>query len=95
MSDYKPTEHGGLRQDGQPDKRVGTGGITSLIFFLTNKLLTTPQSLLKERSTPMRQESRAVIHLEAPVTQSPLVLVTAAVPLRVVSTAVDCGVDMR
>lgn len=26
MSDYKPTEHGGLRQDGQPDKRVGTGG---------------------------------------------------------------------
>ncbi|KAF2621132.1 hypothetical protein BU25DRAFT_416343 [Macroventuria anomochaeta] len=25
MSDYKPTEHGGLRQDGQPDKRVGTG----------------------------------------------------------------------
>ena len=26
MSDYKPTEHDGLRQDGQPDKRVGTGG---------------------------------------------------------------------
>ncbi|KAK7415231.1 hypothetical protein QQZ08_012405 [Neonectria magnoliae] len=26
MSDtYKPTEHGGLREDGQPDKRVGTG----------------------------------------------------------------------
>jgi len=25
MSDYKPTEHDGLRQDGQPDKRVGTG----------------------------------------------------------------------
>ncbi|KAG9664086.1 hypothetical protein KCU64_g914, partial [Aureobasidium melanogenum] len=22
---YKPTEHGGLREDGQPDKRVGTG----------------------------------------------------------------------
>ncbi|KAH7024385.1 uncharacterized protein B0I36DRAFT_352626 [Microdochium trichocladiopsis] len=27
MSDdrYKPTEHGGLREDGQPDRRVGTG----------------------------------------------------------------------
>jgi len=25
MSDYKPTENDGLRQDGQPDKRVGTG----------------------------------------------------------------------
>ncbi|KAH8684956.1 hypothetical protein BGZ61DRAFT_534156 [Ilyonectria robusta] len=26
MSDtYKPTEHGGLREDGKPDKRVGTG----------------------------------------------------------------------
>ncbi|QIW98499.1 hypothetical protein AMS68_004017 [Peltaster fructicola] len=25
MSDYKPTEHDGLRKDGQPDKRVGTG----------------------------------------------------------------------
>ncbi|KAI0156066.1 hypothetical protein BJ166DRAFT_350184 [Pestalotiopsis sp. NC0098] len=25
MSDYKPTEHGGLRQDGQPDQRVNTG----------------------------------------------------------------------
>ncbi|PSR84024.1 hypothetical protein BD289DRAFT_390406 [Coniella lustricola] len=25
MADYKPTEHDGLRQDGQPDKRVGTG----------------------------------------------------------------------
>ncbi|KAJ1323151.1 hypothetical protein MN608_11297 [Microdochium nivale] len=22
---YKPTEHDGLREDGQPDKRVGTG----------------------------------------------------------------------
>ncbi|KAH4060431.1 hypothetical protein HBH64_018530 [Parastagonospora nodorum] len=22
---YKPTEHGGLKQDGTPDKRVGTG----------------------------------------------------------------------
>ncbi|KAG5925858.1 hypothetical protein E4U42_003875 [Claviceps africana] len=26
MSDYKPTEHDGLKQDGTPDKRVGTGG---------------------------------------------------------------------
>jgi general stress protein YciG len=26
---YKPTEHSGLKQDGTPDKRVGTGG-TSL-----------------------------------------------------------------
>ncbi|PVH80870.1 hypothetical protein DL98DRAFT_370542, partial [Cadophora sp. DSE1049] len=26
MSDtYKPTEHGGLKEDGTPDKRVGTG----------------------------------------------------------------------
>ncbi|OAQ97513.1 hypothetical protein LLEC1_00840 [Akanthomyces lecanii] len=25
MSDYKPTEHDGLKQDGTPDKRVGTG----------------------------------------------------------------------
>ncbi|KAK9781670.1 hypothetical protein AB5N19_06102 [Seiridium cardinale] len=25
MSDYKPTEHDGLRQDGKPDQRVGTG----------------------------------------------------------------------
>ncbi|KAF7550016.1 hypothetical protein G7Z17_g5992 [Cylindrodendrum hubeiense] len=26
MSDtYKPTEHGGLREDGKPDQRVGTG----------------------------------------------------------------------
>ncbi|KAH9843274.1 hypothetical protein Tdes44962_MAKER07530 [Teratosphaeria destructans] len=25
MSDYKPTEHDGLRKDGQPDGRVGTG----------------------------------------------------------------------
>ena len=24
MSDYKPTEHDGLRKDGQPDQRVGT-----------------------------------------------------------------------
>ena len=23
---YKPTEHGGLKEDGTPDKRVGTGG---------------------------------------------------------------------
>ncbi|THV46094.1 hypothetical protein BGAL_0417g00050 [Botrytis galanthina] len=22
---YKPTEHGGLKEDGTPDKRVGTG----------------------------------------------------------------------
>ncbi|KAK0954531.1 hypothetical protein LTS01_023875 [Friedmanniomyces endolithicus] len=26
MSDYKPTEHDGLRKDGQPDQRVNTGG---------------------------------------------------------------------
>ncbi|KID72099.1 uncharacterized protein G6M90_00g028600 [Metarhizium brunneum] len=26
MSDYKPTEHNGLKKDGNPDKRVGTGG---------------------------------------------------------------------
>ncbi|KPI40189.1 uncharacterized protein AB675_11461 [Cyphellophora attinorum] len=25
MSDYKPTENDGLRKDGQPDQRVGTG----------------------------------------------------------------------
>ncbi|EXJ92633.1 hypothetical protein A1O3_01185 [Capronia epimyces CBS 606.96] len=25
MSNYQPTEHDGLRQDGQPDQRVGTG----------------------------------------------------------------------
>ncbi|EFY95504.1 hypothetical protein X797_008242 [Metarhizium robertsii] len=25
MSDYKPTEHNGLKKDGTPDKRVGTG----------------------------------------------------------------------
>ncbi|KAM0720839.1 hypothetical protein Q7P37_003124 [Cladosporium fusiforme] len=25
MSDYKPTEHDGLRQDGKPDQRVNTG----------------------------------------------------------------------
>ncbi|KAI9162896.1 Metallocarboxypeptidase A [Paramyrothecium foliicola] len=25
MSNYKPTEHGGLREDGKPDGRVGTG----------------------------------------------------------------------
>ncbi|MCJ1483905.1 hypothetical protein MMC06_004073 [Schaereria dolodes] len=25
MSTYKPTEHGGLKEDGTPDKRVGTG----------------------------------------------------------------------
>jgi hypothetical protein len=30
MSDYKPTEHGGLKKDGTPDKRVGTGGSSSL-----------------------------------------------------------------
>jgi hypothetical protein len=29
MSDtYKPTEHDGLKQDGTPDKRVGTGGLS-------------------------------------------------------------------
>jgi hypothetical protein len=28
---YKPTEHGGLKEDGTPDKRVGTGGM--LVFF--------------------------------------------------------------
>ncbi|KFA81802.1 hypothetical protein S40288_07009 [Stachybotrys chartarum IBT 40288] len=25
MSNYKPTEHDGLREDGKPDGRVGTG----------------------------------------------------------------------
>ncbi|KAK0930163.1 hypothetical protein LTR57_001331 [Friedmanniomyces endolithicus] len=25
MFDYKPTEHDGLRKDGQPDQRVNTG----------------------------------------------------------------------
>ncbi|KAM0355035.1 hypothetical protein ACHAPU_000885 [Fusarium lateritium] len=25
MSDYKPTDHDGLRKDGKPDGRVGTG----------------------------------------------------------------------
>ncbi|KAK5172916.1 uncharacterized protein LTR77_003038 [Saxophila tyrrhenica] len=25
MSDYKPTEHDGLRKDGRPDQRVNTG----------------------------------------------------------------------
>lgn len=30
---YKPTEHGGLKEDGTPDKRVGTGGM--LLFFST------------------------------------------------------------
>ncbi|KAH6654690.1 hypothetical protein BKA67DRAFT_658974 [Truncatella angustata] len=25
MSDYKPSEHDGLRKDGKPDGRVGTG----------------------------------------------------------------------
>ncbi|TVY71172.1 hypothetical protein LSUE1_G006164 [Lachnellula suecica] len=25
MSSYKPTEHDGLKEDGTPDKRVGTG----------------------------------------------------------------------
>ncbi|EXJ91128.1 hypothetical protein A1O1_04237 [Capronia coronata CBS 617.96] len=25
MSNYQPTEHDGLRKDGQPDGRVGTG----------------------------------------------------------------------
>ncbi|MCJ1256285.1 hypothetical protein MMC24_004106 [Lignoscripta atroalba] len=27
MSTYKPTEHGGLKEDGTPDKRVGTGAV--------------------------------------------------------------------
>jgi hypothetical protein len=35
MSDtYKPTEHDGLKQDGTPDQRVGTGGMVNM-FDLT------------------------------------------------------------
>jgi hypothetical protein len=32
MSDYKPTEHDGLRKDGQPDQRVGTGRELHLVI---------------------------------------------------------------
>ena len=31
--DYKPTEHDGLKKDGTPDKRVGTGGMLFLLLF--------------------------------------------------------------
>jgi len=33
--DYKPTEHDGLKKDGTPDKRVGTGGTLLTIFYLS------------------------------------------------------------
>jgi hypothetical protein len=35
MSDYKPTEHDGLKQDGTPDKRVGTGRKFTPLFHPT------------------------------------------------------------
>ncbi|KAK0950399.1 hypothetical protein LTR91_025697 [Friedmanniomyces endolithicus] len=44
MFDYKPTEHDGLRKDGQPDQRVNTGGGISLSpsadTFLSNLNIT-------------------------------------------------------
>jgi hypothetical protein len=30
------TEHGGLKQDGTPDKRVGTGGMSTRFFKVRN-----------------------------------------------------------
>jgi hypothetical protein len=30
---YKPTEHGGLKEDGTPDQRVGTGREFQVSFF--------------------------------------------------------------
>lgn len=84
MSDYKPTEHGGLRQDGQPDQRVGTGRKASTSTSIP-RLLTMKQSLRKERSTLTRLESREVTHLEDQTRPHLLAPVTAGARLRVVS----------
>jgi hypothetical protein len=63
---YKPTEHGGLKEDGTPDKRVGTGGML-LFFFIPHSPIFEVcwrlyQSLHTERLIPLRRASR----VEAP-----------------------------
>jgi hypothetical protein len=70
------TEHGGLKEDGTPDKRVGTGRTCYISppFSPTN---IPSQSSLKERLTLMRPASREerLQALENPVTlETPVVL---------------------
>lgn len=54
---YKPTENDGLKQDGTPDKRVGTGGMYSYLNIV-QMVANLQQSSLKDRSTHMRLVSK-------------------------------------
>jgi hypothetical protein len=78
MSDYKPTEHGGLKKDGTPDKRVGTGGSSILSPSLATYSNDIVQSLLKARSTLMRQVSKVARPLDQDQDQVNLVTLVAA-----------------
>jgi hypothetical protein len=68
MSDYKPTEHDGLRKDGQPDKRVGTGGMPPSIPILTASCSNITQSSPRARSTQSKPERREATLREAALT---------------------------
>jgi hypothetical protein len=85
MSDYKPTEHGGLKKDGTPDKRVGTGGSSILSPSLATYSNDIVQSLLKARSTLMRQASKVARPLDQDQDQDQVNLVTLVAAPRAVS----------
>ncbi|KXS16495.1 hypothetical protein M427DRAFT_291292 [Gonapodya prolifera JEL478] len=52
MSSYKPTEHGGMKADGTPDKRVKVGGQQN---EGTEKYKPTEHDGMKEDGTPDRR----------------------------------------
>ena len=79
-STYRPTENDGLKQDGTPDKRVGTGGMYSLPQHRPAGA-NLQQSSLKDRSIHMRLVSKEDIPLEEAV--------TLATPLMEVETVVS------
>jgi len=78
--DYKPTEHDGLKKDGTPDKRVGTGGMLPPPHSNHHHCDTNnQQNLHKEKLILMRLEPRedkpvirAVEALEGPATREAL-----------------------
>jgi hypothetical protein len=88
MSDYKPTEHGGLKKDGTPDKRVGTGGSSSLHHPYSTNTNSAIQSSPRARSTPMRPARREAQPLGQDQDQDQVDLVTRAAAPRAVSSTI-------
>lgn len=77
------TEHDGLKEDGTPDKRVGTGGTIFPPNFSSKPILSAFQSSHKERLIQSRPERR----VDRPVAQAAVIPTPHLLHLEVVTTS--------